>query len=103
MLSKRRGALVALIIGSLIGGTAGATILHASAASHSTRERAETAQRQAIERSAAQVQALAGDRDRTSSTSGAAASRAGLVAPGTTIQESTLQGYVIAPASSSGT
>ena len=44
MVSKRRGVLVALIIGSIIGGTASATILDASSASQSSHERAETAQ-----------------------------------------------------------
>jgi hypothetical protein len=50
MVSKRRGVLLALIIGSIIGGTAGATILAASSASRSSLERHETAQRQAVAR-----------------------------------------------------
>ena len=40
MVSKRRGVLVALIIGSVIGGTAGATIVDA-ASSQSGHEQAE--------------------------------------------------------------
>ena len=41
MLSKRRGVLIALIIGSIVGGTAGATILDAASASQS-HDRAQT-------------------------------------------------------------
>jgi type II secretory pathway component PulJ len=44
MVSKRRGVLVALIIGSIIGGTASATILDASSASQAIHERSESAQ-----------------------------------------------------------
>ena len=49
MVSKRRGVLVALIIGSIIGGTGGATIMHAASASQGSHEREETAQVQAYE------------------------------------------------------
>jgi hypothetical protein len=45
MVPVRRGVIVALIIGSLVGGTAGATIV--TAASHSSgHERIENAQHQ---------------------------------------------------------
>ena len=47
MVSKRRGVLVALIIGSIIGGTASATIINASSASQTSHARAKAAQRQA--------------------------------------------------------
>jgi hypothetical protein len=43
MVPMRRGVIVALIIGSIVGGTAGATII--TAASHSTHERVENAGR----------------------------------------------------------
>jgi type II secretory pathway component PulJ len=43
MVSKRE-VLVALIIGSIIGGTASATILDAASASQARHERSETAQ-----------------------------------------------------------
>jgi hypothetical protein len=43
MVPARRGVIVALIIGSIVGGTAGATIV--TAASHTTHERVENAQR----------------------------------------------------------
>jgi hypothetical protein len=46
MVSKRRGVLVALIIGSVIGGTASVTIMDAASASQSRHERAEAAQHQ---------------------------------------------------------
>jgi uncharacterized protein YceK len=49
MVSKGRGVLVALIIGSIIGGTASVTILDAAQASQSSHERAETAQVQTYE------------------------------------------------------
>jgi type II secretory pathway component PulJ len=55
MVSKRRGVLVALIIGSIIGGTASATILEAAQASQSSHERAETAQVQTYERAGQQA------------------------------------------------
>ena len=50
MVSKRRGVLVALIIGSIIGGSAGVTIMDAASAAQGSHERAETAQIQAYER-----------------------------------------------------
>jgi len=49
MLSRAKGVLVALIIGSIIGGAASATIMTAASASQSSHERAETAQVQAHE------------------------------------------------------
>jgi hypothetical protein len=49
MVSKRRGVLVALIIGSIIGGTAGVTIMDAAATSQGSHEHAETAQVQIYE------------------------------------------------------
>ncbi len=49
MVSRRRGMLVALIIGSVIGGTAGVTIMDAASTSQSSHERAETAQVQLYE------------------------------------------------------
>jgi hypothetical protein len=55
MVSKRRGVIVALIIGSIIGGTASATILDAASASQSSHERAETAQVQTSEHAAQQA------------------------------------------------
>lgn len=42
MVSKRRGVLVALIIGSIIGGTAGVTIMDAAQASQSSHDHAQT-------------------------------------------------------------
>ena len=57
MVSKRRGVLVALIIGSIVGGTAGATIMDAASASQTTHEHADSAQLRAHERAeSAQVQ-----------------------------------------------
>jgi len=50
MVSARRGVTVALIIGSIVGGTAGATIISAASASQAGHEHAETAQREALER-----------------------------------------------------
>lgn len=55
MLSKARGTIVALIIGSVIGGTAGVTIINAASASQSNHERSETAQVQTHESSAVQA------------------------------------------------
>jgi hypothetical protein len=46
MLSRAKSALIAVIVGSVIGGAAGATILNAASASH---ERMETAQVQSAE------------------------------------------------------
>jgi hypothetical protein len=51
MVPMRRGVIVALIIGSIVGGTAGATII--TAASHSTHERIENAQHQTHDSSSA--------------------------------------------------
>jgi hypothetical protein len=47
MVSARRGVIIALIIGSIVGGTASATILSAASASQAGREKIETAQREA--------------------------------------------------------
>jgi hypothetical protein len=49
MVAKRRGVLVALIIGSIVGGTGSATIMSAAASSRATHEKTETAQREAFE------------------------------------------------------
>jgi uncharacterized protein YcfJ len=49
MLSRAKATLLALIIGSVIGGGAGATILTAASASQGGHERAETAHVQAQE------------------------------------------------------
>jgi hypothetical protein len=45
MVSTRRGVIIALIIGSIVGGTASATILSAASASQANHEKIETAQR----------------------------------------------------------
>ena len=45
MVSTRRGVIIALIIGSIVGGTASATILSAASASQANQEKIETAQR----------------------------------------------------------
>lgn len=58
MASKRRGVLVALTIGSIVGGTAGATIMDAASASQAGNEHADSAHFQAHERAeSAHVQA----------------------------------------------
>jgi hypothetical protein len=49
MVSARRGVIVALIIGSIVGGAGGATIISAASASQATHERTETAQREVLE------------------------------------------------------